>query len=511
MDILNVENVSSFEVFFSNNLLHILEKIFFSLDYQSFKTCLRVSKVWQSLLRSDSFVEKGRTVFHNEILKDGLDLQWAAKEGDRDKVVEILSTKMFYINNHILNPLHHWTPLIEASNHGHRDIVQLLMECGAHLNTPDESGLSPLHHAALKGHRNIVQLLVENGAHLNAPDGSGLCPLHHAASKGHRYIVQHLFENGAHLNAPDGKGLSPLHHAALKGESTTVQLLISLGADPQLTKAAKLGQYDILRELLQAGTDPNLISTSEFPLLYAAFKGHKRVVQLLLQRGANPRKQDKYGTTPLHYAARYGHKPVVKQLIDGGAELNSTDIWGRTPLYRAVKGGRKDVVKLLMDMGADQNVAAEWGKTPLTLAREKNELYIINVLTGRHNLNLLIRDFLPTARDRLRDFGNAHPCATIVILSCLFILFSFALALAIESARTQPLLRFQVSVFDNYNGTLIGYVPYKGYDKMVELLLNGTDADANNTSSNYQLIKAGKNGTEIVAEMLLERWVVDNV
>ena len=440
MDILNVENVSSFEVFFSNNLLHILEKIFFSLDYQSFKTCLGVSKVWLSLLTTDSFLEKGKAVFHNEILKDGLELHKAAREGDKEKVVAILSTKMIDVNNHVSSPMDHWTPLIQASHHGHTDIVKV------------------------------------------------------------------LFENRADLNKPDGSGLSPLHHAASKGESTTVQLLISLGADPQLTKAVKLGQYDILRELLQAGTDPNLISTSEFPLLYAAFKGHKRVVQLLLQRGANPRKQDKYGTTPLHYAARYGHKPVVKQLIDGGAELNSTDIWGRTPLYRAVKGGRKDVVKLLMDMGADQNVAAEGGKTPLTLAREKNELYIINVLTGRHNLNLLIRDFLPTARDRLRDFGNAHPCATTVILTCLLILFSTALTLALIFARTQPLLNLQVSVFNNYNGTLIGYVPYKGYDKMVKLLLNGTDAEANNISSNYQLIKDGKNGTEIVAEMLLQRW-----
>ena len=441
MDILNVENVSSFEVFFSNNLLHILEKIFFSLDYQSFKTCLGVSKVWLSLLTSDSFLEKGKAVFHNEILKDGLELHKAAREGDKEKVVAILSTKMIDVNNHVSSPMDHWTPLIQASHHGHTDIVKV------------------------------------------------------------------LFENGADLNKPDGSGLSPIHHAASKEELATVRLLISLGAEPELTKAAKLGQYDILTELLQVGTDPNMtISTGEFPLLYASLTGNKRVVQLLLWRGANPSKKDKYGDTPLHWAAHRGHKHVAKQLIDGGAELNSINIWGRTPLYHAVDKGRKDIVKLLMDMGADQNVAEEGGKTPLTLAREKNELYIINVLTGRHNLNLLIRDFLPTARDRLRDFGNAHPCATTVILTCLLILFSTALTLALIFARTQPLLNLQVSVFNNYNGTLIGYVPYKGYDKMVKLLLNGTDAEANNISSNYQLMKDGKNGTEIVAEMLLQRW-----
>ena len=320
------------------------------------------------------------------------------------------------------------------------------------------------------------------------------------------HVAQLLLESGAQLNTQDGSGLSPLHHAASKGKTNTVRLLISLGADPQLTKAAKLGQYDILRELLQAGADPNIISTSGFPLLSAAFNGNKRVVQLLLRRGANPRKQDKYGTTPLHWAARYGHKDVVKHLIDGGAELNSTDIWGRTPLYQAVKGGKKDVVKLLVDMGADQSVAEEGGKTPLTLAREKNELYIVNVLTGRHNLNLLIRDFLPTAQDRLRDFRNAHPRAAFWLMFSLLLspVFLFGLILALTGSR--PLLDIQISVIDNLNGTQIGYVfPHNAYDKMVELLLNETNAEANNTSGNYQLVMAAKNGHEIVSELLLQR------
>ena len=482
-------NLSSFEVFFTNNLLHILEKIFFSLDYKSFKTCIGVSKVWQGLLRSDSFLEKGRAVFHKEILKDGVELELAAKEGDKDKVVAILSTKMFDFNNHVSNPMDRWTPLIQASNHGHRDIVQLLLWSGAHLNTQDKNGLSPLHHAASKGHRDIVKL---------------------------------LFESGAHLNAPDGSGLTPLHHAASKRETNTVQLLLSLGAEPDLTKAVKQGQYDILRELLQAGADPNMtILTGEFPLQYASLMGNKRVVQLLLLRGAYPRKQNKFGNTPLHWAASYGHKHVVKQLIDGGAELNSTNIWGRTPLYHAVKNGRKDVVKLLMDMGADQNIAEEGGKTPLTLAREKNDLYIINVLTGRHNLNLLIRDFLPTARDRLLEFSHAHPRAFIGILVCLLLL-PMALIIGLVQLGLQPypqhhngtaLMNFQVIVFNNYNGTDSGYIrpvwPYSGYDNVVELLLNSTNAEVNNDSGSYQLAIAAKNGTEIVAELLLHRPDVD--
>ena len=41
------------------------------------------------------------------------------------------------------------------------------------------------------------------------------------------------------------------------------------------------------------------------------------------------------------------------------------------------------MVKLLVDIGADQNIADDEGKTPLTLAREKDDLNIVNVLTDQ--------------------------------------------------------------------------------------------------------------------------------
>ena len=41
---------SNFDKFFLRNVPHILEKIFFSLDYMSFKTCMRVNKTWRDLL-----------------------------------------------------------------------------------------------------------------------------------------------------------------------------------------------------------------------------------------------------------------------------------------------------------------------------------------------------------------------------------------------------------------------------------------------------------------------------
>ena len=48
----------------------IFGKIFFYLDYKSYKTCLEVSKAWENMLKSESYQRKGKSVFHIDIQKD---------------------------------------------------------------------------------------------------------------------------------------------------------------------------------------------------------------------------------------------------------------------------------------------------------------------------------------------------------------------------------------------------------------------------------------------------------
>ena len=94
------------------------------------------------------------------------------------------------------------------------------------------------------------------------------------------------------------------------------------------------------------------------PILKAAIGGHKVVVRLLLERGADPNKPEIGRKTSLHWAAYYHHKMVTKLLIDGGGDPNQGDQDGRTPLHDAIstsfiKGRKryrdqKDVVHLLL-------------------------------------------------------------------------------------------------------------------------------------------------------------------
>ena len=52
------ESQSAFDLLFNRNVPHILEKIFFNLDYESFAACRKVSKAWSELLSSKSFRKK---------------------------------------------------------------------------------------------------------------------------------------------------------------------------------------------------------------------------------------------------------------------------------------------------------------------------------------------------------------------------------------------------------------------------------------------------------------------
>src|SRR5690606_17403993 len=77
------------------------------------------------------------------------------------------------------------------------------------------------------------------------------------------------------------------------------------------------------------------------PLSYAAGRGHKAVVELLLNAGACPNLEDQRGRSPLSYAVdvHSDNSDVVNLLLamDGAIEVDAKDRLGRTPLSYAVE------------------------------------------------------------------------------------------------------------------------------------------------------------------------------
>ena len=189
----------AFNMLFTKSVPHILETIFLSLDYESFKECLKVSKVWNQLLTSESYLLKGKLKFQKEIRKDQCILAFQAVcYGNIGRVQRLLSSGMLDINFILPNGT---TALHQAVFQDHHDIVNLLIERGADPNIGDENVWTPLHWAVERRRMDMVKLLLNRGADPNKMS-KHWTPLHRAVQNGCKYTVQLLLNKGALPNLP---------------------------------------------------------------------------------------------------------------------------------------------------------------------------------------------------------------------------------------------------------------------------------------------------------------------
>ena len=62
---------------------------------------------------------------------------------------------------------------MSASQNGHKEIVELLIEKGAEVDLIDQKGRTALTYASLRESQEIVQLLLDNGASADRTDNNG--------------------------------------------------------------------------------------------------------------------------------------------------------------------------------------------------------------------------------------------------------------------------------------------------------------------------------------------------
>lgn len=104
------------------------------------------------------------------------------------------------------------SPLIEAINHDHHEIIKLLLKCGAHITGSTRSLGDSICGAAARGLVKRLESYRLAGVDLSLKDNSGRTPLHLAALHGHINVVEYLLKHDVE-NTEDMLGLMPMDYA----------------------------------------------------------------------------------------------------------------------------------------------------------------------------------------------------------------------------------------------------------------------------------------------------------
>jgi hypothetical protein len=142
------------------------------------------------------------------------------------------------------------TNLIAAVERNDLESVRALLDANGDLaRQRDEAGATPLHYAAFHGHRQIVALLLEHGAEINSLDSQfGATPA--------AWAIEYLREQGGYL----GIELSDFAYAIELGDVRWVKRFLQ--RFPGLREACdKQGRP--FRQLAQAANQPEIIRLFE--------------------------------------------------------------------------------------------------------------------------------------------------------------------------------------------------------------------------------------------------------
>ncbi|KAJ3672464.1 hypothetical protein LUZ60_007185 [Juncus effusus] len=267
--------------------------------------------------------------------------------------------------------------LITAARDGDLAEARKLLEGNRGLAKCSTFGLlnSPLHLASARGYHEVVALLLENGADVNSRNIYGQTPLTQACRYGHWEVVQNLLVYKSNVLKVECLGSkTALHFAAANGHIRCIRLL-----------AADFGPTGISISNSKTGDDTETEQKSE-------------LVKYINKPANN-------GVTALHMAAMNGHFECVHLLLDLYASATSQTLLyasssmgsigaGSTALHFAAAGGNVKCCQVLIDRGANRSAINCNGWLPIDIARIWGRHWLEQLLSPKSNL--IIPTFPPS-------------------------------------------------------------------------------------------------------------------
>ena len=202
--------------------------------------------------------------------------------------------------------------------------------------------LGSIHDAAAGGDLDLVKKILEQDPSLvNQDDQYEWRPIFHAGLRRHYDVVKYLIDRGADLAAHDGY---VIHYAGeIPNNKEVVSLLIAYGgldahAKPssetarQFIYAVFLDNVERVNAMLR--DNPELVeeryARGDTALHHAARNGDLEIVKQLVDNGADVNAIADQGHFPLYCAAGHGHVETTRYLVEKGSDLQTRLSDGKT-------------------------------------------------------------------------------------------------------------------------------------------------------------------------------------
>ena len=313
-------------------------------------------------------VEKGGAAEHKDIYGVSC-LSWAAGRGHAEVVRQLIESGQ--LSTGAINSPDRYgsTPLLWTCRKGNIECAQMLIQNGADVDMSGMNGWTPLIASVLSGCQRLLDLILTKVPQLDVVDKTGMTAVMHAAKLGHVEITDALLKAKAFINTVDHKGDSALIHAVKNEHPEVVHLLVDYGAD-----------VDIIG------------SERKCPLMMAIEKNESEIARILMKEGGakvNLRVDD--ADTCLLKATRKSNSKIVELLLEHGANVFDTDLDGNTAVHIAVKNKVGAITELLMSNpkhGRILYIPNKFGETPYNMDSANNNNRVLNQVFGA-------RRFLP--------------------------------------------------------------------------------------------------------------------
>jgi ankyrin repeat protein len=271
--------------------------------------------------------------------------------------------------------------------------IRLLIARGADLDCRDfPDNAAPLHFAAVHGDLETIRLLVEAGADVEGKGDDyevGILGWATCFRQVRQDVADYLLSRGATLNlwaaialdrADDVRAMlvdspallaarmtrnhhrrTPLHHAAARNRLRIVQLLLELGADPNATDATGA---TALTTASQENSDAPIASAllaagARLDFLTAVNLGRYGESEAMLRADPSRIGPEGRDTIALHLAVNKQNVTTIRWLLAHGVDIDAKRLmWdcNHTALHMTIESGAIDIARLLLDAGADPNI-----------------------------------------------------------------------------------------------------------------------------------------------------------